>query len=589
MNLHKREWLPYLGAWAAVAVIVICLANVAVFLETQRYRERAQTATNNIAQLQSQNLANLFAKIDVALKAGAMFHLHQYSHNTLQEEALNSYLKHLESVMPEMDGIRILDQDGRVRYGHNIPLTQRTDLSDRAFFRKARDQNSSAEELVVDGPLFARIAQKWVIVFARRLSKPDGTFAGVIYANLGTAQLEQVLSLVALGPGGAATVRAADLSLVHRYPDTKNAVGSKNVSAELKSAVEARPQSGDYVAVTALDGVERSNAYQRVGNYPFYAIVGLATEDYVGNARQNSLVIVCLAAMTLLFSALASYRGYKAHQQTAAALREHNKLNDSLAKKAVEAEVANKAKTAFLSNMSHELRTPLHQITGMAHLIGKDPLTEKQSVRLQRLEGSVKHMTALVDAVLELTRIETSSLDLSEEPLDLPLLVADVVNHFRPEAEAKQLALTAADIPAIAGLAGAKHRIHQALMNYVSNAVRFTQSGGIVVRLLVLQDAPQHALLRVEVQDTGPGIAPQDQARLFTMFEQGDNTSTRRFNGLGVGLVLTRKIAEALGGEAGCHSAMGQGSTFWFTFQAKKHIPSGADGSASAPSAEPKA
>lgn len=583
--IGTREWLPYVARGLLIIMIVVSLAVAAFYFERQRYIERALVATSNIVQVQALSVEDLFDKIDVGLQSGALFYQHQHISGPFNRDELNEYLKNLESVVSEVDGIRILDARGLVSYGHNIPTGQRTDLSDRAYFKKARDSTNG--DLIIDGPLFARIAQKWVVVFARRLSKADGSFDGVIYANLATTKLEKNLSSTGFGPHGAATIRTAELALVHRVPDTRNAVSSKNVSSELSAAVSARPEGGEYIAATALDGVERSNAYRKIGKYPFYVIAGLATQDYLGSSQQNLLIIVSLTLLTIIISVWDSYQGYRSHLRIASDLRERNllnehlqrsmeeqeRLNHDLALKATEAEVASKAKSAFLANMSHELRTPLHQIHGLAHLVGREPLSARQSERLNTLNGAVQHMTSMVDAVLDLTKIESGSLDLSEESIDLPEVINRVVERYKLELSRKQLVLRVSDIPQIGGLIGDKKHLEQALVNYLANAVRFTQVGSIEIRSAVVREDGLGVLIRFEIEDTGLGIKPEDQPRLFSIFEQVDNSSTRRFGGMGIGLAVTRKISEALGGEAGCQSTYGQGSTFWFTAKFKKKPP----------------
>ena len=585
MSVSKRAALPFLAGVLVVTLIVSALAASAFYFEKQRYLERAQVATGNIVNLQVQNVSNLFDKIDVALQSGRLFFSHQNSAQ-LPAGKIDAYLTHLESVVPEVESIRILNAAGDVIHGSNLPSATPVNLSDRAYFRKAKDSRNAKDGLIVEGPLFARISQKWVIVFARRLSNADGSFAGIIYANLPTAKLEGPLSSAALGTHGAATIRTDTLALVHRVPDTKNSVGSTNVSEELHQAINAQPAGGDYIAATALDGIERSNAYRKIGNYPFYVIVGLATEDYLGSWQQNSLIILVLCLGTILSSALAGYQGYRAHQRMAAdlaartqinqtlqaTLAERDKLNDSLAQKIREAEVARLAKNNFLANMSHEMRTPLHQMQGMLHLLHREPLSEKQGQRLHTMQGILQHQTQLVEAVLSLTQIESGHLALKETRLDLAALLSAAVAKYQPEAARKQLALTLHTLPALPELLGDPRQIEQALLNYLSNAIRFTHAGRIDVRLRVAAEDPESLLLRFEVEDTGIGIKPEDQARLFTIFEQVDNSATRQFGGLGAGLAFTRKIAEALHGQAGCESSPDQGSTFWFTVRLNRAL-----------------
>jgi len=229
------------------------------------------------------------------------------------------------------------------------------------------------------------------------------------------------------------------------------------------------------------------------------------------------------------------------------------------------AEVANVAKNAFLANMSHEMRTPLNHIVGMLTLLRRDPLSAKQLERLEKIDSACQKLTASIVAVLELTRLEANKLEQARQPFDGDELMRDVVAEIRAEAEARQLELIVDAAPMPSGLFGNVAYIKLALHNYLANALRFTPSGSITVRSSVLEQGAGTVLVRFAVEDTGIGIAEADQKRLFNVFEQVDNSLTRQHGGLGAGLAITRKIARLMGGDAGCESRLGEGSTFWFT------------------------
>jgi signal transduction histidine kinase len=229
------------------------------------------------------------------------------------------------------------------------------------------------------------------------------------------------------------------------------------------------------------------------------------------------------------------------------------------------AEVASVAKNAFLSNMSHEMRTPLNHIVGMLTLLRREPLSEKQSERLEKIGAACQKLTGSIVAVLELTRLEADKLELARQPFDGDEVIRGAVAEIRAEAEARQLELVVDAAPMPSGLLGNVAYIKLALHNYLANALRFTPSGSITVRSSVLAQGAETVLVRFAVEDTGIGIAEADQQRLFNVFEQVDNSSTRQYGGLGAGLAITRKIARLMGGDAGCESRLGQGSTFWFT------------------------
>jgi PAS domain S-box-containing protein len=234
----------------------------------------------------------------------------------------------------------------------------------------------------------------------------------------------------------------------------------------------------------------------------------------------------------------------------------------SVAKEAAEA--ANVAKSTFLANMSHEIRTPLNAITGMAHLIRKAGLSPEQGERLDKLEAAGAHLLEIIESILDLSKIEAGKFGLVESPLQVDQLLERVASMLHDRAAAKGLTLTA-ESSALPTLLGDVTRLQQALVNYAGNAVKFTERGRIVLRALPVDEFDDAVLVRFEVVDNGIGIAPENLARLFSPFEQVDNSATREFGGTGLGLAITRKLAQLMGGEAGAESVPEQGSTFWFT------------------------
>jgi signal transduction histidine kinase len=209
----------------------------------------------------------------------------------------------------------------------------------------------------------------------------------------------------------------------------------------------------------------------------------------------------------------------------------------------------------------------------MAYLLRRDGLTTRQTDRLDRIDTAVKHLLETINAVLDLSRIEADRLTLDESVLDLPAILAHVADLLQDRVRAKGLRLTQDLQPPGARLLGDAARLQQALLNYAANAVKFTDSGSISLRTRVEDVTADSVLLRFEVQDTGIGIDAPTIDRLFTAFEQADNSSTRVFGGSGLGLTITRKLAQLMGGEAGVSSEPGLGSTFWFTARLKKADP----------------
>lgn len=235
-----------------------------------------------------------------------------------------------------------------------------------------------------------------------------------------------------------------------------------------------------------------------------------------------------------------------------------------------EAESANRAKTLFLGNMSHEMRTPLHQISGIASLFRRDALSEKQQSRLQLMELAIKRMDNVIGGILSLVDLESKVTKLQSEPIDLGNLVANSIGVLKESAERKGLQLTL-DIQSIPHhLFGDEQHLKTILMCFVNNAITYTETGHVHVRVSCDSEETESAMLRIQVEDEGIGIAPENLPRLFDIFEQVDNSSTRRFGGTGVGLAIVKKLAKLMGGDAGCHSELGKGSTFWATIRLTK-------------------
>lgn len=256
---------------------------------------------------------------------------------------------------------------------------------------------------------------------------------------------------------------------------------------------------------------------------------------------------------------------YRKHLEELVAERTNELMLAKLA-----AEQASSAKSQFLANISHEIRTPLNAITGMAHLIRRGGLSELQEKRLGTLEQASHHLLEIINAVLDLAKIDAGKFTLKEAPLDLDALLDTALAMVQGRARDKQLELGSQRHWPALPLLGDPTCLQQALLNYLSNAVKFTARGSIQVIVETLASDATSVLLRFAVQDTGPGIAPDVLPRLFEPFEQGDNSSTRQYGGTGLGLSITRRLAELMGGSAGVDSTLGQGSTFWFTARLRR-------------------
>ncbi len=230
------------------------------------------------------------------------------------------------------------------------------------------------------------------------------------------------------------------------------------------------------------------------------------------------------------------------------------------------ADAASQAKSDFLANMSHEIRTPMNAIIGMAHLVLKTDLDARQRNYIAKIDQSSHHLLGILNDILDFSKIEAGKLGVEQVAFDLRAVLDNVVNLVQEKATAKGLEMVmdiAADVPW--ALVGDPLRLAQIIINYSNNAVKFTETGDIVVHIRKLEERAGKVLLRVGVRDTGIGLSDVQRGRLFHSFSQADSSTTRKYGGSGLGLAIAKSLAELMQGEVGVESELGQGSDFWFT------------------------
>ncbi|WP_296805121.1 CHASE domain-containing protein [Thiocapsa sp.] len=235
------------------------------------------------------------------------------------------------------------------------------------------------------------------------------------------------------------------------------------------------------------------------------------------------------------------------------------------------ADAANRAKTRFLANMTHEIRTPMNAILGLNHLLLKEVTAPAAQTRLHKLGDAASHLLLIIDDILDLSKIESGRLVLEQTPFSPVAVIERGVGLLGERASEKGLRLLTTIDPRLpARVIGDPLRLEQILVNFLGNAIKFSEQGEIRVRGTLAEEIAESILLRLEVEDHGMGLTPDQQERLFQPFTQADDSTTRRHGGTGLGLAIVKRLATLMGGEVGVTSTPGQGSLFWMTARLRR-------------------
>ncbi|MBN8474462.1 ATP-binding protein [Sulfuritalea sp.] len=321
-------------------------------------------------------------------------------------------------------------------------------------------------------------------------------------------------------------------------------------------------------AATCLQALQKANREGRSSGHQFALPLPLGTRWFELSAARKEVAageeprfMVLSRDVTERKSAELELEGHRHHLEELVASR-----TAELAAARDAAEAANRAKSAFLANMSHELRTPMNGIMGMTGMVLRRATDPQQIDWLNKSQDSARHLLSVINDILDLSKIEAERMVLDEQDFSLGKVLDDTLHMQEEAARAKGLRLISDIDPALpAQLHGDAMRLQQILINFVGNAVKFSPSGLISLRARRVAEDADGLLLRLEVADQGIGISAKQQARLFRSFTQADNSMTRQYGGTGLGLVISKRIAQLMGGDVGVVSEEGKGSTFWAT------------------------
>jgi signal transduction histidine kinase/CheY-like chemotaxis protein/HPt (histidine-containing phosphotransfer) domain-containing protein len=547
------------GGTTLLNLFVITIVTLALRQSQNQHHEQAAIVSQNLSQVLEKSIAGTLRKIDLALLDASDEYSRQIASGRINARELNAHLALKYSRLPEVVGLRIANAQGVIEYGTGLAAGSKTNISDRDYFLFHRDNPNM--RLIISKPIVGRIRGTWMVLLARRINHPDGSFAGVVFAPVELTQFDESFSAINVGPHGVIVLRDKETGIIARYPEpdgVDSSVGQNGKSPQLQEIIRAGKEIGSYQARSAIDNIERSFSYRNISEQSLFILVGLAIEDYLVDWHKMAVGAAFLTALFMLATLTASWLIYRGRKSRMVAEEEmlHSKV----------AEQANAAKSNFLANMSHEIRTPMNSILGMSQLGLDDEINPKTRNYLEKIQLSGEHLMRIIDDILDFSRIGAGKLNIEEVAFYLDEVKQKLVSLIEEKAANKGLKLTFDFDPGISRmLCGDPLRLSQILLNYINNAIKFTEQGEIIVRAKKIEKGKDYSLLRFEVQDTGIGITEEQRVRLFQPFQQADSSTTRKYGGSGLGLAISKQLAELMGGEVGVESEVGKGSTFWFT------------------------
>ncbi|MDO8606526.1 MAG: ATP-binding protein [Phaeospirillum sp.] len=542
----SKWWIVALLAFSNIFVIAL----VWLFIDSsyRQYQDRAEVSSRNTTRLVSQSIAGDINHIDLTLRSAVdeMVRLRSAGAR-IDSRELDGFLTRLQSRLQMADSLRTSDDGGNVTAGSGgVPAG--VSVADRDYFIRLRDDPDAG--LVISQPIMGRLSKKWVLIFARRFNLPDGGFGGMVFAPVPIEWFEQKFNNLEVGPGGTVVMRgdaSRGFDLLARFPHA-GYVGQTKVSETFRTRITANPDGGTYQALAGADNIRRTFSYRPIANFPLITLVGLATDDYLGEWRREGSKIVVLAVVFIIITTL----GGVAMLRTWRALE---RRTEELARSNADLE-------QFAYVASHDLQTPLRNISGYAQLLArryKGRLDNDADEFIDYIVGGAKHMSTMIPDLLNYARVSTSSPDLV--PVDLGKIVESILGNLGAAAEAAGGRVQYGKLPVVLAEPRQAESLFQ---NLIENALIYHHPGRPPNIEISAEPGPK-GFWRIAVRDDGIGIDPEYFEKVFIIFQR---LEPNKFpNGTGIGLALCRRIVHRFGGTIWVESQPENGTTFLFTLQ----------------------
>lgn len=328
-----RFILRLVGGILLLNLLVFLLLALSLYDSRKQYEKLAEATVANLSSLLEQDIQNSFFRIDLALQAVADEASRQLQSGGIDEERINAFIARQAARLPEMSNLRMTNVEGDLLYGTGLRDDKHVNVSDREFFAQQRDQPDIG--LIVSKPVISRTSGKWQLVLTRRITRADGSFGGMIPALIELDKITEKFSKLSIGNHGIINIYDGDMAMVIRFPtptDRPPPIGRKIISKQFEDQLQRYPQAGFFQATSPVDNLKRSFSYRRIGGFPFYILVGLASDDYLAewhkDVLKNSFLMLLFALVTLVFSWLMAqaWKRSKLAEEQIATLAFHDAL-----------------------------------------------------------------------------------------------------------------------------------------------------------------------------------------------------------------------------------------------------------------------